>query len=222
MFNTSNTIMPLGLAMAVSTTALGDMTGLSYDIVGEDLISGTYTVRLYANVEAGDTLTAVFGNSEFDLNIQYLNGSTAYQNALGGPTSMSIHTDAMPSNPSLEWDSFVTVGALNSTGNELYEVGIDWASWEAGGNLFSNDGTWFALPTSGQGESVNGRVLIAQLTQVHTSYYDVYFSAGFQWVDASGVTHQSGHSISIIPAPSAIAMLGLAGLAGQRRRRRIA
>ena len=56
MFNTSNTIMPLGLAMAVSTTALGDMTGLSYDIVGEDLISGTYTVRLYANVEAGDTL----------------------------------------------------------------------------------------------------------------------------------------------------------------------
>ncbi len=64
-------------------------------------------------------------------------------------------------------------------------------------------------------------MLVGQLTTYGTSGTpDVYFTAGFQG-STGGVTWQAQHEIYIdnVPAPGAIALLGLAGLAGRRRRR---
>jgi hypothetical protein len=221
MFITQTSVFSCTAILATTSIVLGDMTGLSYDIVGEDLVVGTYTVRVYAELETGNRLDAVFGNSNYSLHIDYLGGATPWHQLNGGPTSMSIDPDAFGAHPSLEWDSFVTIGALDQTDNELGEIGFDWSSWEGGGSLFADNAVWWVLPPNPQGEPIDGRVLVAQLTTTAAVGGQVYFAAGFQWRDSDGVTHQSFHEV-MIPAPGAIAMLGLAGFVGQRRRRRIA
>ncbi len=213
-----------GIALAGS--AFAGMNGLSYDLTeqtGDGAVAGSYSVRVYAEVDSGDQLNAVFGNSVYNLSMTYHDGASAYQNNLGGPTSQSINPAFFPLAPSLEWDSYVTIGSLYNTGNALQSIGIDWASWDPdGGDLFADNGTWFITPADPQGEEVGGRVLVAQFTTFAGSgMYDMTFTAGFQGKDGSGETWQSGHSVSItnIPAPGAIALLGLAGFAGRRRRR---
>jgi MYXO-CTERM domain-containing protein len=214
--------------IALAGTAVAGMNGLSYDITdqtGDGVVGGTYTVRVYAEMDAGDRLDAVYGNSESQIDISYLDGASAYQVAAGGPTSQSINSALFPFLPELEWDSYVTIGNLYAGDNALQSIGIDWADWDPnGGDLYSDNGTWFVTPADAQGESVNGRVLVAQFTTYAGSgEYDIAFSAGFQGKDSSGDTWQSGHTVlitgEVVPAPGAIALLGLAGLAGRRRRR---
>ncbi len=214
--------------IAASGTAIAGMNGISYDFVDFDLIPDTCTVRVYAELDAGNRLDAVFGNINYNLNIDLLNGATAYQNDLGGPTSQSINSAFFALAPSLEWDSYVTIGSLYSDGspfgnNALQDIGIDWNPWDpTGGNLWGDNGTWFVTPVDPQGEEQGGRVLIAQFTTfAGTELELIYFHAGFQGKDANGETWQSEHETTIIciPAPGALAMLGLAGLATKRRRR---
>ncbi len=212
---------------AIVGSAVAGMNGISYDLHGEDLIAGSYTVRVYAELDAGNRLDAVYGNGEFNMTLDYLDGASAYQNGYGGPTSQAINSGFFGMAPSLEWDSYVTIGALYSDGtpfgnNALQDIGINWATWDAGpGDLFCDNGTFFVTPVDPQGEEQGGRVLIAQFTTFSGSgAYDIAFSAGFQGKDDAGVTWQSGHSVMIaVPAPGAVALLGLAGLAGRRRRR---
>ena len=221
----------IALAGAISTfaltsTALGGLNGLSYDVIGVDLIPDTYTVRLYAEVNAGDRVDAVYGQDP-TFSITMLDGASTYQNTMyGGATSRSISSAFFSFVPSLEWDSYVTIGCLYSDGmpfdnNALQHIGIDWAGFEAGGDATTNNGTWFVTPADAQGEEQNGRVLIAQFTIYQGSgAYDMYFTAGFQGKDADGVTWNEADSVEIsIPAPGALALLGLAGVASRRRRR---
>ncbi len=227
-----------GLAIAGAASGQS-MTGMSYDVVGEDLVAGTYTVRVYAEMEADSRIDAVFGNAETSIELMGMNGASFYQNSLGGPTSTSINSAFFALAPSLEHDSYVTIGALHLDGtpfgeNGLLDIGIDWAPWEAGGDLSANDGTWFVTPDKEQGAEVGGRVLLAQLTIYGThgdGVVDAMFKAGFQGKDTpdeTGDTWQLTDAnanganmiyIDAIPAPGAIALLGLAGLAGRRRRR---
>ena len=211
---------------AIVGSAVAGMNGISYDLHGEDLIAGTYTVRVYAELDAGNRLDAVYGNQEFNMTLDYLDGASAYQNGYGGPTSQAINSGFFGMAPSLEWDSYVTIGALYSDGtpfgnNALQDIGIDWATWDPGpGDLFCDNGTFFVTPVDPQGEEQGGRVLIAQFTTFSGSgAYDIAFSAGFQGKDENGTTWQAEWDVLIAPAPGAVALLGLAGLAGRRRRR---
>ena len=215
---------------AVVGSAMAGMNGISYDIHGMDLIAGTYTVRVYAELDAGNRLDAVYGNTEFNMTLEYLDGASSYQDALGGATSQSINAAFFPLAPDLEWDSYFTIGALYSDGspfanNALQDIGINWSTWDPGpGDLFADNGTFFITPVDPQGEEMGGRVLIAQFTTFAGTdmMYAIYFTAGFQGKDGSGDTWQSQHEVWIpayVPAPGAVALLGLAGLAGRRRRR---
>ena len=214
---------------AVVGSAMAGMDGITYDVHGVGLIAGTYTVRVYAELDAGNRLDAVYGNTEFNMTLDYGTGASAYQDALGGATSQSINEAFFPLAPDLEWDSYFTIGALYSNGspfdnNALQDIGIDWSTWDPGpGDLYASNGTFFITPVDPQGEEVGGRVLIAQFTTFANTMdeeFDIYFTAGFQGKDGSGDTWQSQHEVWIgVPAPGAVALLGLAGLAGRRRRR---
>ncbi|MBG83626.1 MAG: hypothetical protein CMJ40_03650, partial [Phycisphaerae bacterium] len=61
-------------------------------------------------METGGRLDAVAGNSSQSLSLTSIDGS--YQNSNGGPTSKEINSNFFAFVPSLEWDSYVTVGAL--------------------------------------------------------------------------------------------------------------
>ena len=215
-----NTTLTCGLlgGLAVSTAAPAAMTGLSYDVVGHELVPGTTTVHVYAEFEADCRLDAVFGNSEYQLALQYTGNASPWHHADGGPTSGDIDPTQFGGDPLLQWDSFVTIGSQNASSNTTFgHIGIDWSAWETGGDLFTEDGAWWVLNPDPMGEPVNGRVLIAQLTTMNVASGSVSFEAGLQWRNAEGVSHQSGHSI-MIPVPGAFTLLLVAG--GSTRRRR--
>ncbi|MCH2138312.1 MAG: hypothetical protein MK074_04600 [Phycisphaerales bacterium] len=212
--------------LAVAASATAGLNGLSYDVIGDQLVDPGapyhYTVRLYADVDSGDRLDAVYGNSDIGFSITMNGGASTYQNtSFGGPTSTSINDALFTAFPSLEWDSYVTIGALYSNGNALQQIGIDWSGFEGGGDASADNGTWFVTPADAQGEEVGGRVLIGQFTIFKgDGAYDMTFSAGFQGSNAAGETWNAAGSVDIaVPAPGAVALLGLAGLAGRRRRR---
>ena len=210
----------------LATTAMADYTGLSYDVVeqvGDGAQAGTWTARIYADFDnAVDRVDAVFGNADNMLTIDSTGGF--YQNtAFGGPTSTSINSAFFPLAPSLEWDSYVTIGALYSNGspfgnNALLDIGIDFAPFEAGGAISTDNGTWFVTPDDAQGAPVDGRVLVGQFTMYGGNVSGVL---NFQGKDSAGETFQvTGQDFYFeLPAPGALALLGLAGVASRRRRK---
>ena len=127
------------------------------------------TYRLFANLDAGARVDAVYGNSVGTLSIAAANGATMYQNANGGPTSKEINSNFFPFVPSMEWDSYVSIGAYYQNGapfggNNLNNIGIDWSSFEGGGDLVTDNGSWFVTPEDAQGGELNGQVFLGQFT----------------------------------------------------------
>ena len=219
-----------GLLLAGTATA--GLQGLSMDQVNVGDQGITY--RLFANMDAGARIDAVYGNSQGALSIQTANGATMYQNANGGPTSKEINSNFFPFVPSMEWDSYVSIGAYYQNGapfgeNNLNNIGIDWSVFEAGGGLESDNGSWFVTPDDAQGGEINGQIFLGQFTVqggLGTSD-DLVGQVNIQGKDASGETFNAIGATwggeeppePPIPAPGALALLGIAGLAGGRRRR---
>ena len=142
-----------GLLLA-STAALGSpLQGMTY--------------RIYADLDSGARIDAVYGNSQGTLAIYAAGG--AYQDAAGGATSQSINSAFFQFVPSMEWDSYVSIGALDSAGNpfsggnNLNDIGIDWGFWEGGSDLSTDNGSWFVTPDDAQGAEQNGRVFVSQV-----------------------------------------------------------
>ncbi|MDP7071246.1 MAG: hypothetical protein QF561_07885, partial [Phycisphaerales bacterium] len=149
------------------------------------------TIDVFADMPAGWRLDAVAGNSAQQKTIAC--STSFYQDGYGGPTSLDVNPEFYELAPDLEWDSRVTIGALDSTGNPFPEnglnhIGIDWTDFEAGGDLSADNGVWFVIPTDAQGVSQsfiaddcserNG-VLIARLTAMEMSA-EVLVEALFQ------------------------------------------
>jgi len=212
-----------GLVLA-STAAMGSpLQGVSMELVNVGDQGTTY--RLFANLDAGARIDAVYGNSQGDLFIGTANGATMYQNANGGPTSKEINSNFFPFVPSMEWDSYVSIGAYYQNGapfgeNNLNNIGINWASFEGGGDLVTNNGSWFVTPDDAQGNELNGVVFLGQFTVEGGSgtVSDLIGQVNLQGKDANGDTWNAVGA-TWVPAPGALALLGLAGIAGRRRRR---
>ena len=133
-----------------------DDIGVSATLVGTDLIDPVIwgpnkTIRVWAELPSGWRLDAVAGNAANPMSIEVVGGSF-YQDAFGGPTSRDMNPLLFPLAPSLEWDTFLTIGALTSVDNELNELGMEWDDFEAGNPLSADNGTVFVVPTEPQGE----------------------------------------------------------------------
>ncbi len=194
-------------------TASADFTGMQYETV-ENGMAGLTTWRIYAGVDAGGAVFAIYGDDSNTLSVSSDNGF--YQNSFGGysaPNAALFDFFA-----SLEFDSFVTIGLLDDAGNAMLDIGIDWANFEAGGEISTDNGTWFATPADAQASEVGGRVLVGQFTVGDSDH--VFGSMNFQGATAGGdVWNADGVLFDTAPAPGALALLGLAGIAARRRRK---
>ena len=169
--------------------------------VGGDLVDGvpgSWTVDLFVVVGEGGRLDAVAGTGAQSKMLAC--SGDFYQNAYGGPTSQDVNPAFYNIEPNLEWDSRVTIGAVDSTGNPfpenaLQDIGIDWADFENGGDMTTDDGVWWVLPTDEQGEaeeivaddcSIVHAVRIARLT-VMSMDDTISFEGIVQGTDANGV-----------------------------------
>ena len=154
-----------------------DDISLSVTLVGTDLIDPVAwgpnkTIRVWAELPSGWRLDAVAGNDANPMSIEVMGGSF-YQDAFGGPTSFDINAVLFSLQPSLEWDTFLTIGALTVADNELSQIGMEWDDFESGNPLAINNGSIFVVPTAPQGElqaftdscgQTSSGVLIGQFT----------------------------------------------------------
>ena len=170
-------------------------------------------------------MQGVYGNAQGDWEVSVAGSGSMYHDAAGGATSQAINSAFFQFVPSMEWDSYVSIGALYSNGdpfgaNNLNDIGIDWGIWEGGGDLVSNNGSWFVTPDDAQGAVYNGQVFIGQFTVAGGtgSALDLQGQVNLQGKDADGNTWNA-IGATWVPAPGALALLGLAGIAGRRRRR---
>ena len=189
--------------------ACADFQGFSIEATDGGLGFGT-TYRIYADVDTGDQLNAVFGDGVDPLSISTT--TSFYQHEAGGAT-VANQTDFMLNLfPSLAYDSYVTIGLDNAEGNTMLDIGIDWTIFESGADLETSNGSWFATPDDAQVFEVDGRVLIGQFTTTG---------------QLSGIMNVQGKNADFtnwqyrgveLPAPGIIALLGIAGITVRRRR----
>ena len=198
-------------------TASAGYNGMSAELVGSGAEGDTY--RFYVNMESGDRLDAVFGSAANAAWMGY-NGAL-YNHSFGGNASTNINEALLGAFASLANDSWVTIGAEHDgsvlgPANALSLQGVDFG---VDGNFASTaNGSWYVTPDDAQGAEDGGRVLIAQLTIADGGSVDGFFgNLNFQGSDAAGNTWQATNQW--LPAPGALALLGLAGFAGRRRRR---
>jgi sugar lactone lactonase YvrE len=149
------------------------------------------TVRLYARIEPGSRIDAVYGNGSGALSIQ--SSGAFFQEPFGGPTSYSINEAFFALVPELEWDSYVSIGCLYSNGhpfseNRINDIGIDWSGFEAGGEVSSDNGSWFITPADAQGLEQNGRVFLGQFSIPMGENLEV--TLNLQGKDSNGETWQ--------------------------------
>ena len=206
-------MLGLGLvsSLVCGSVATADFQGLDYRVVATNAVTGNFnwTVEIYVVLDAGERLDACAGDGVQDKRLA--TSGTFYQNAFGGPTSADINPALYSSFPSLEYDSWVTIGAMDSTGtpfpaNALLDLGIDWTAFETlGGDVYTTNGVWFVTPDDAQGEATlftnqecvdKYGVLVARVTTFDQNA-SVFLGALFQGKDASGATWQQSDSISI-------------------------
>ncbi|MCH2153173.1 MAG: hypothetical protein MK089_07505 [Phycisphaerales bacterium] len=212
-----------------SSLAMAEYIGMTAELVGVNLLQESetpnYTIRVYAEVEEGARIDGVYGVPDQPMFLAPASGSYFYQSNYGGPTSKSINPAFFEFFPDLEWDSYMTIGALDQTGdpfdnNALNDIGIDWTEFENGGGIDVDDGIWFVTPDDPQGEAINGTVLIAQLTVISTNGQFDYpsFGANFIGHDSDFNAWQAWGELNWIPAPATLAMVPALLLTGTRRR----
>jgi hypothetical protein len=210
--NKVNTTMTVAIVSSLFATgyASADFQGISIDTVEGGFGVGT-SYRVYVDVEEGDQLDAIFGDSVDPLFI----GSTTgfYQNQFG--THKAPSAALFSFFPSLEYDSFVTIGVLTDAGNSMLDIGVNWTDFEGGADIETSNGSWFATPDDAQVFEIDGRVLIGQFTTTG----DISGIINIQGKNADLTNWQyRGVEFNSVPAPGALALLGLAGFAARRRR----
>lgn len=122
------------------------------------------TYKIYVQLlDASHSLHAVFGDDQTSMAIQC--DAPFYQNPFGGQTSVDVNSQMSSLAPEVAFDSWVTIGAENSSNNNLWDVGINFDTFNAGGELAIEDGAWFLVPTDAYClPTTSSLILIAQLT----------------------------------------------------------
>ena len=217
--------------IAATSTAV-DTTGYTND-------SGiVQVIRIYAVFDgmggAGDNILAVAGTPSENLNWTVEGGGTLYQATLGADVPLSTALQGVI--PSTAADTAVVIGAFDDSAGLTLTPGFP--AFGAS-SLFVTSGAWATTPGSGRevtqnnGAGLENSVLIGQFTlvggtglllrggQISGNSGGAAFSYALSSeTDDGGLNGGVGLFIPTVPAPGALALLGVAGLVGGRRRRR--
>ena len=213
-----NNVKLLGLTAGVGSLILAGSATADFQGISWTSSSSAYgtSYLIYVDVEAGDQLNAVYGDDAIALSID--SGGGFYQNAFGQATVAGMNPAFFPIFPSLMYDSYVTIGLQTSDGNAMLNIGIDFTDFEAGGAITTDNGSWFATPDDAQVYEVGGQVLIGQFTVGDND--GVFGTINLQGKNADGSNWTAaGVDFNTIPAPGALALLGIAGIVARRRRK---
>jgi hypothetical protein len=157
------------LIVCLSLTAFAQHAQLITEKVDNGGVVPGNTYRVWAQLnDPQHTLHLVWGDAAHPLSIS----STApfYQHTAGSHSSVGMNDAIIGIQPQLAFDSYITVGYDRAMNNNLWELGIDFSSFNQGGAISATNGAWFLLPTDQKcTPSSNGLVLIGQFTTTGTA-----------------------------------------------------
>ena len=152
----------------------GMVLGLSYEEVAADpLGTGQTTYRLYVNFPTNDVeVTAMYGTDSAPWEMISTADDGFYNDALGADFGGSVNPMFFPMVPSLEYDSWFTIGAEPGDDdgiNSAFDAALtSMADFNSGGDFIVDTfvgGSVFIVPgANDQGVPVNGKVLLGQFT----------------------------------------------------------
>jgi len=143
-----------------------------------------HTYRVYAQLpSAQHSLQVVYGDAAHPLRIE--SSAPFFQSPYAGSSAAAISPAALQADASVNYDSWVTVGYANNEGNNMWDLGVDFTSFEQGGLISSSNGGWFLIPTDEKcSPDTQGLVLIGQFT----STGEIHGTLNIQGRDADGMT----------------------------------
>ena len=183
----------------------GLFTGLSYELVGHDLIEGTSTYQLFAdfNPDTAIQVVACFGTAEHPWAI----GSTEtfHQDEMGALLAQGINPAFFPAFPELQYDTWLALGGGPGSPIDLQTVGL--ANFftdfeENGADVLVNTAVGASLYyIPGPGGSPlsfvqDGKMLLGQFTT--NGVVSVKYNLQFR--DATSVTHYATDLNLVFPA----------------------
>ncbi len=220
-----------GVGAPLILSGSADAGFLGIEVESKENEFGLFVCNVFAVFDrpGEDFMLAVAGTPDAPLDIR-VTGGTFYQSLFG--------TDQAPPGalidlfPSLAYDTFVTIGVKQvgqgggNPGQPNDVLGLT-AGWPGFGpsSLKGTDLGWAVTPPDPQGDPFNpmyfpgnGKIIIGQFvtangTGIMGTMLLQYISNGVVGQTVVSFDHQ-------IPAPGALALLGIAGLLGARRRRR--
>ena len=217
-----NSIKLSAAALIFAGSAFADFGSASFTV--EEAVSGYDTYRIFLNFTSPeDKLLAVNGDVDGGYTALSYEGGELYNVQFASPLGLAIDdTGAYASAPLFAGDSYVTIGGqfadvsfspnflddnVNGFGERIQGSSF---TWENNGGYFDGD------PGSGAFDSGSG-VLVAQLTVAAGE--DITFGGTASFNSEAGDLTFASFSVTTVPvpAPGALALLGLAGL-GRRRR----
>ena len=221
----STMIIGAGLAATVAATATADITGFvvdSYTASAADFDGSSTLVNIqdmYAvSDDAGDVMLNVFNMTMSDSG----NAATFFQSFTGTgwqPTNLGGPFDAAALQ---QTDSFVTIGGFAADALQTPGAGAGTGlDPNFGGNTAVRPGAlagWYnGSPPSLNGAMIDGRVLVGRFSS--TSEFGLAGSTlEVTWNQGLGTPPKQAAFTVFFPAPGTLALLGIAGLAGRRRR----
>jgi hypothetical protein len=190
---------------------------------GDFSVENKVTATIYlAGLEPGTSLVAVFGDDTSPMTIStddplgFFNAGELGQG--NGPANPALFAAF----PTLQWDTF---GDIQGSPDLGFSPGFPNVFAANGGDnvVENNDLAWYDGDPGTPEYEVDGRILIGQLTFTYGAGaydYDAMFKVSVQYGDASQDRYvEFDHGgFYVIPTPGALALLGLAGLIGRRRR----
>ncbi|MFM7727820.1 MAG: hypothetical protein ACKO7B_14040, partial [Flavobacteriales bacterium] len=143
-----------------------------------------HTYRVYAQLPSTQhSLQVVYGDATHPLRIE--SSAPFYQNAYAGASAAGISAAALQADAGVSYDSWITVGYDSNEGNTMWDLGVDFSSFDQGGAISANNGGWFLIPTDEKcAPNSQGLVLIGQFT----STGEINGTLNLQGRDADGST----------------------------------
>ena len=218
--------------MLITGVASAAFTGVTAErYVGDGWMENGYgdtglaTYRVYADFDGEnpeeDGILSVFGVAGQPMSMTSWNG-LFHNDPLGGLTApLDLRGSGIWAN---QLDTYVTINATDDTvvvglspgfAAETNSLASDWSTENAG---------WFVTPddawgkASWEGNETPGRVLLAQVSMLDQGDGPINGFGTISILDRAS-SEEFRDLALVFPSPGALALLGLAGLAGSRRRR---
>ncbi len=220
---TLSVLAGVGAPLILTAGAPADFLGIK--AVSKPNEFGLIVCNVYAMFDdpGQDLFWKIAGTADSPLLIQVLGGGTFYNHNFASDTAPS--SALVAAFPSLAFDTFVTIG-IKQTGlvNDALVITPGFPAGITGTQLFTDESGWAVTPIDPQSDPFNpnyvagnGEVLIAQFaTADGTGFSGTMLTGGY----SNGQSQQWVVSFFHVPAPGAVALLGVFGLRGRRRRRR--